>query len=248
MATYFNGNGNGNSEMQGSGDALQTLMFMNPSYVGYSGNQHQVQPPPPPSSTNFIFLNSSSSSQIHPLAGIPLQSAAAAAASPQHQDARFHYNLYNNNGSGAEPEVTRAKQGLSLSLSSQKPAAPSWPPGTEAPLPGAEEVRVFGIPEKSVLSCKYLKVVQELLDEVVNIRKEAKNGRESAKDDNNAQSKHTAEPSAPRARDGRGKRGEELTTAEKQEIQMKKAKLVDMLHEVTPLLIMLVLYILYQGL
>lgn len=135
MATYFHGN----TEMQGSGDALQTLILMNP-------------------------------------------------ANQQH-------HLYSGGGVGAPHEV---KQGLSLSLSGEE-----------------EEVRVFG---KAALSCKYLKAAQQLLDEVVNIRKEAKKGRQPdiGKD---------PEPSA-------GKRGTELTMAEKQEIQMKKAKLVDMLHEV----------------
>ncbi|XP_057805297.1 BEL1-like homeodomain protein 1 isoform X2 [Salvia miltiorrhiza] len=184
--------------MQGNGDALQTLILMNPAYNGYSDNL-----PPPPSSANFIFLNSSSSanaaSQIQHLAGIPLQ------ASPLHQDARFLY-------SSAAREVTRSKQGLSLSLSSQQPSQP-------------EEVRVSGAPEKAALSCKYLKVAQQLLDEVVNIRKEANNGRES----DNGQPKTTAEPPPG---DGRAKCGADLTTAEKQEIQMKKAKLVDLLHQV----------------
>ncbi|XP_042015479.1 BEL1-like homeodomain protein 1 isoform X2 [Salvia splendens] len=103
-------------------------------------------------------------------------------------------NASHYNGGVAVPEV---KQGLSLSLS------------------GKEEVRVFG---KAALSCKYLKAAQQLLDEVVNIRKEVKNGREP---DNGKD----PEPSASKC-------GVELTTMEKQEIQMKKAKLVDMLHEV----------------
>ncbi|XP_047975883.1 BEL1-like homeodomain protein 1 [Salvia hispanica] len=159
MATYFLGN----TEMQGNGDALQTLILMNPA------NQHHHLPPP-----SFGFLNSTNAS--HEIHGIPL-----------------HYN----GGVGAPDQV---KRGLSLSLS------------------GEEEVRVF---EKAALSCKYLKAAQQLLDEVVNIRKEAKKGREPAKEDNGKD----PEPST-------GKRGAELTTVEKQEIQMKKAKLVDMLHEV----------------
>ncbi|KAH6837245.1 hypothetical protein C2S53_001069 [Perilla frutescens var. hirtella] len=217
MATYFHGN----SEIQGNGDGLQTLILMNPAaYVGYSDNQHQ-----PPPTNSFVFLNSSSSeaavslshpppSQIPHFAGIPIQDV-----SELHGGAipRFQYNLYNPILSdGAAREVTRAKQGLSLSLSSQQPTVPG--PSNRSP----EEVRV---PSNAVVSSKYLKVAQELLDEVVSIEKEAKNGNES---DNNGRPKITAESAAG---DGE-KRGAELTTAEKHEIQMKKAKLVNMLDEV----------------
>lgn len=186
MATYFDGN----AEMQANGDGLQTLLLMNPAYVGYADNHHQQH-------SNFIFLNASSavnhSNQIHHLTGIPLH-----ASSPQYEDAsELHYNLHNQliNSGAAREEV---KQGLSLSLSPQQ---------------AAEEVRV---PNNVVLSCKYLKVAQELLDEVVYIRKDGKNT--------------TANQFS--AGDGRDERGAELSTAEKQEIQMKKAKLVNMLDQV----------------
>ncbi|KAG6386237.1 hypothetical protein SASPL_155129 [Salvia splendens] len=109
--------------------------------------------------------------------------------------------IHCNSGGVAAREV---KRGLSLSLSS-------------AP----ERDRVFGGEEKAALSCKYLKAAQQLLDEVVNVRKEAEKGRESGKEE----LRNDAEAVA-------GDGGAELTTAEKQEIQMKRAKLVDMLHEV----------------
>lgn len=200
MATYFHGN----AEMQGNGDALQTLFLMNPTaYVGYSDNQHQL--PPPPSATNFIY---------HGGGSIP----------------GFHYNLYNPVINGGEArEVTRAKQGLSLSLSPQQPPPP----------PPQGEVRVSGgVSESVVLSCKYLKVAQQLLHEVVSIGKEVKNGRDLSKEEN-GQPKNSAESAAAEeAVDGGAKRGAELTAAEKQEIQMKKVKLVDMLNEVIkPILI-----------
>ncbi|KAL1566107.1 BEL1-like homeodomain protein 1 [Salvia divinorum] len=179
MARYFHGD----AEMQGNGDALQTLILMN------TANQHHL--PPPPSAASFVFL---SPSQIHHL---PLPS-------PLRQDAGFSCS----SGGAAAREV---KRGLSLSLSSQKHTAP-------------ERVRVFGAAGKAALSCKYLKAAQQLLDEVVNVRKEAKNGGESVKEE--------LRNDAAAARDGCAKRGAEISTAEKQEIQMKKAKLVDMLHEV----------------
>ncbi|XP_041997207.1 BEL1-like homeodomain protein 1 isoform X2 [Salvia splendens] len=123
---------------------------------------------------------------------------------------QIHYN------SGGVP-AREVKRGLSLSLSSdEKHAAAS------------ERVRVFGVAEKAALSCKYLKAAQQLLDEVVNGRKEAEKGGESGKEDD-GKLRDDAEAVAG---DGCGKGGAELTTAEKQEIQMKRAKLVDMLHEV----------------
>ncbi|XP_047972079.1 BEL1-like homeodomain protein 1 [Salvia hispanica] len=109
------------------------------------------------------------------------------------------------------------KRGLSLSLSSDE---------KHAAVP--ERVRVFGGAEKAALSCKYLKAAQQLLDEVVNVRKEGEKGGESGREDD-GKLRNDAEAVAG---DGCGKGGAELTTAEKQEIQMKRAKLVDMLHEV----------------
>lgn len=182
--------------MQGSGgDALQTLFLMNPAYVGYSDNQHQL--PQPPSAASFILHGGGGGGSIP----------------------GFNYNnLYN------PLEVTRAKQGLSLSLSSQQPS------GAAAP----EEARVLGgAPENVGLSCKYLKVAQQLLDEVVSIGKEARSGRGLSKEENGQAKNGGGESSAAEeGGDGGAKSGAELSTAEKQEIQMKKAKLVDMLNEV----------------
>lgn len=185
--------------MQGNGDALQTLFLMNPAYVGYSDNQHQL--PPPPSATNFILHGGGGGGGSIP---------------------GFNYNLYNPQVNTRE--VTRAKQGLSLSLSSEQPS------GAAAP----EEVRVFGgAPENVGLSCKYLKVAQQLLDEVVSIGKEANSGRGLSKEENGQPKNAGGESSAAEeSGDGGAKRGAELSTAEKQEIQMKKVKLVDMLNEV----------------
>ncbi|XP_051131441.1 BEL1-like homeodomain protein 1 [Andrographis paniculata] len=289
MATYFHGN----SEIQGGGDGLQTLILMNPAYVGYSDNQ---APQPPPPSSNFVFLNSNSPgnnaqhlshappSQTQHFVGIPLQGSAApsSAASPPDpppQDVsgihgflpRLHYNLYNLPVDvGAAREITRAQQGLSLSLSSQQPQPPGF--GTFRPereLPSqplvtavsspprgaGEDVRLCGGSPSSasgvsngvngvqsvLLSSKYLKAAQELLDEVVSVGKGAKAATESSKGTNASQAKNAGD-SAGAAVSGDGqsgadgggsaKRGAELTTADRQEIQMKKAKLVNMLDEV----------------
>uniref|UniRef100_A0A5B6ZC51 Homeobox domain-containing protein n=1 Tax=Davidia involucrata TaxID=16924 RepID=A0A5B6ZC51_DAVIN len=274
MATYFHGN----SEIQG--DGLQTLILMNPGYVGYSDTQ---QPPP----GNFVFLNSSTAgnsfnpanfphappNQTQHLVGIPLPATTGSASShdphppsvhSQHDISAIHsflprlqYNIYNSIDPTAAREVTRAQQGLSLSLSSQQPAYGSYRAEREIPSQATaptisptsgDDVRVSGGSPSSasgisngvngmLLSSKYLKAAQKLLDEVVNVGKVVKN--DSAKG-TNWQTKTIGESSAAAAVAGEGlsggetsaKRTTELSTAERQEIQMKKAKLVNMLDEV----------------
>lgn len=267
MATYFHGN----SEIQG--DGLQTLILMNPNYGGYSDTQQQ-QPPPPPG--NFVFLNSAASAgnslnpqnlshalptQTQQFVGIPIQAATsgAGAGSPQdphHPDIsalhgfvpRLQYNIYGSIDPSAAREVTRAQQGLSLSLSSQQTGHGAAGQAI-SPAGGGDDMRVTarspsgasGISngvngvQSVLLSSKYLKAAQELLDEVVNVGKGVRN--ESARG-TNGQNKTAGESSTAAAGEGlcggetSAKRGGELTTAERQEIQTKKAKLVNMLDEV----------------
>ncbi|KAL0374791.1 UNVERIFIED_CONTAM: BEL1-like homeodomain protein 1, partial [Sesamum radiatum] len=213
--------------------------------------------------------------------GFPLQGTTSAPTAspqdPQQQDVsalhgflpRVQYNLYNLPiDLGAARDVTRAQQGLSLSLSSQQPPGygsfrperevPSQPLVTAVSPPrGGDDVRVSGGSPSSasgvsngvngvqsvLLSSKYLKAARELLDEVVNVGKGAKSATESSKGAN-GQPKNTGDSSSAAVAaaatsgdgqsggEGSGKRGAELTTAERQEIQMKKAKLVNMLDEV----------------
>ncbi|XP_057778030.1 BEL1-like homeodomain protein 1 [Salvia miltiorrhiza] len=282
MATYYHGN----SEIQGGGDGLQTLILMNPAYVGYSDNNQQPQPP---SSSNFVFLNSNSSGNgLHHappphsqhFVGVPLNTTTSAptTTSPQdhHHDVsvlhgflpRVPYNLYNlPMDPGAARDVTRAQQGLSLSLSSQQPPSgygsfrpdgvrevPSQPLVTAVSSPPrCDDVRVSGGSPSSasgvsngvngvqsvLLSSKYLKAAQELLDEVVNVGKGVKTAAESGKAGTNGAAKSSGDSAAAAGSgdgqsgaDSSAKRGAELSTAERQEIQMKKAKLVNMLDEV----------------
>ncbi|KAL6521194.1 hypothetical protein OROGR_017763 [Orobanche gracilis] len=274
MATYFHGNP---SEIgAGAGDGLQTLILMNPAYVGYSDSS---QPPHHQSSSNFVFLNSNSAASHHPnvqppqtqhLVGIPVQgttTSLSTASTHDHQDVssfhgflppRVQYNLYNLPVElGAAREVTRAHQGLSLSLSSQQPPPP--PPGygsfrdekvaelvvpsSVSPVRVEDHIRVpAGPPSPAsgvtngvhsvLLSSKYLKAAQELLDEVVNVGRGAvKRGPESCR----GQPKYVGDNStAPEIASGEfsAKRTAQLTTTERMEIQMKKAKLVNMLDEV----------------
>ncbi|KAA8516806.1 hypothetical protein F0562_017084 [Nyssa sinensis] len=267
-------------------DTRCTLILMNPGYVGYSDTQ---QPPSgnfvflnsanAGNSLNPANLPHAPPHQTQHLVGIPLQTTAAATASASTQDPhhlnihsqhdisalhgfihRAQYNTYNSIDPTAAREVTRAQQGLSLSLSSQQPAYGSYRAEREVPSQAApptisltheDDVRVSGGSPSSVsgisngvngmqsvlLSSKYLKAAQELLDEVVNVGKGVKN--ESAKG-TNGQTKTIGESSASATAAGEGPSGgekstkpaAELTSAERQEIQMKKAKLVNMLDEV----------------
>ncbi|GKV31940.1 hypothetical protein SLEP1_g40592 [Rubroshorea leprosula] len=253
MATFFHGN----PEIQAA-DGLQTLVLMNPTYVQYPDT-------PPPPGNNFVFLNSNSLSPHAPphhtqqFVGIPLPTTSASAHNPGSHDIsplhglvqRVHYNMYNPiDPSGPGRDTPRAQQGLSLTLSSLQ-----QPPGFRSPAQAAsgEDIRVsggggsatsgsavtsgrFGI-QGVLLSSKYLKAAQELLDEVVNVNKTelAKKGNGN---NSGSISKAAGESSAAAAGDGSpsneagGKRGSELSTAERQEIQMKKAKLISMLDEV----------------
>lgn len=277
MATYFRGN----SESQGSGDGLQTLIFMNPAYVGFSDSQ-----PPPANSSNFVFLNPNSSgntlhiphappSQSQHFVGIPFHGASTSAATAQDTNQhdvsaalqlqgflpRVHYNPYNNPTMDLEDarEVTRAQQGLSLSLSSQQPqsgygsfmlerevtapplvTAVSQPRENDIKVSGGSTSPASGVSnggngvQSVILSSKYLKAAQELLDEVVKVGRGAKSIAELPAGE---QPKKTGDSAAATAagvggEEGSEKRGAELSTAERQQIQMKKAKLVNMLDEV----------------
>ncbi|MCD7451548.1 hypothetical protein HAX54_012534 [Datura stramonium] len=112
MAAYFHGN----SEIQGGNDGLQTLILMNPGYVGFSETQnhhHHHHHQPPGGSSNLVFFNSNPPgnsinlshappqpllppSQQQQFVGIPLATAAFAAPSSSSQEAG---NNNNNNDS-----------------------------------------------------------------------------------------------------------------------------------------------------
>ncbi|KAI4348881.1 hypothetical protein L6164_009547 [Bauhinia variegata] len=169
---------------------------------------------------------------------------------------RMQYNLWNTIDQNATARDTpRAQQGLSLSLSSQQAGLGSFrvdrdaASQAQAPAISGEDVRVSGGSPSSasgvtngvsgiqsvLLSSKYLKAAQELLDEVVNVNNGIKT--DLAKK-GSRQSKAIGESSTAASGDGSkgeeasGKPTSELSTAERQEIQMKKAKLISMLDEV----------------
>ncbi|KAL5709104.1 hypothetical protein ACHQM5_019827 [Ranunculus cassubicifolius] len=150
------------------------------------------------------------------------------------------------------PVVTpSSQQGLSLTLSSQQPGYGPYRTDSDVPIispASGEDIRVSGGSSSSasaisngtsnmqsvLLGSKYLKAAQILLDEVVNVGKGIKT--ELSKGDKeqiklNKELSSTIGDGSPGGETS-GKQGAELTTTEKQELQMKKAKLISMLDEV----------------
>ncbi|ERN16094.1 hypothetical protein AMTRI_Chr11g152230 [Amborella trichopoda] len=124
---------------------------------------------------------------------------------------------------------------LSLSLSSQQPSNGQFSfhssgHGVSQSMKQGTVDSVSSNLQGVLMGSKYLKAAQELLDEVVSVGKgvktdsgkreksQVKIGREMAVEGSGAESS--------------GKKGSELSTVERQEVQMKKAKLVAMLDEV----------------
>ncbi|KAJ4845954.1 hypothetical protein Tsubulata_029200 [Turnera subulata] len=246
MATYFDGN----QEIQAavsSAQGLQTLVLMNPTtYVQYSDT-----PPPQPPSNNLLFLNSSATSLSHApsntqqFVGIPLDPTSAEASTLH---GLIHYNLYNPISNDPDARDTpRAQQALSLTLSSHQHQHRHrqheyGSQDQSSDVSGEEDIRVVSaggggssvlssvsgqLQGGGLLSSKYLKAAQELLDEVVTVK--SHDHQLSTKSKSNIST--TQVVGGGEAEDG--KRGpEELTTPERQEIQMKKAKLINMLDQV----------------
>ncbi|XP_012477409.1 BEL1-like homeodomain protein 1 [Gossypium raimondii] len=149
------------------------------------------------------------------------------------------------------PVVVSPRQGLSLSLSSQQVPyssstveadhiqgqVPTMSPAAADEMrisgnsPSSASVVSNGIPgvQSVVLGSKYLRAAQELLDEVVNVGKVIK---PEVSEGTKEKIKADKEPVGSSAGEDGAQRGPELTTAQRQELQMKKAKLVSMLDEV----------------
>ncbi|KAG6488403.1 BEL1-like homeodomain protein 1 [Zingiber officinale] len=245
MATYFHGA----PEMTPDG-GLQTLYLMNPSYVG--GYADVVASPASMVLLNSTINNNSVNSinlqqqQQQHFVGIPLHQPSAPASQHEsnrsgqiHEDVssavqgllpRLQHSFWGAapTTSTRDPAVGAARKGLSLSLSPHEMAP------TEMPPERADEAKINGV-SGLLTGFKYLKAAQQLLDEVVNVGKEIKD--ESTK---KATSKNpaAAADSNIKSTDAGGedndvaKRAADLTSAEKQELQMKKAKLINMLEEV----------------
>ncbi|KAJ4766693.1 BEL1-like homeodomain protein 1 [Rhynchospora pubera] len=243
MASYFTGGG---TDIQAV-DGLQTLYLMNPGYTGFTDPSGSAAGP-----TNMVLLNSMTS--LNPIAlghmsnqqpagnqhivGIPLQppSQAEASQSPTpHTQAQAQYNIW----AESQQTATLAQQGgLSLTLSSRELSVPvSVPASAIAPTQLGHTSPSSGGMHGFLMGSKYLKATQELLDEVVNVGKGGRGelGKGASYSNSKGGSKKENKEETEIAGGGQDEKkpaAAELTTAERQELQMKKAKLVNMLDEV----------------
>ncbi|CAJ1956223.1 unnamed protein product [Sphenostylis stenocarpa] len=170
---------------------------------------------------------------------------------------RVHYNLW---GSGVDQPGTPSsssggagfrrpsQQGLSLSLSSQQTnfrsvsnelevAGQGHVTGTGNSPTSAASTGVSGV----ILGSKYLKAAQELLDEVVNVGKgiyKEEKFSEKVKANRESTNSGAGDGSSGGGENSAGKQVVELSTTQRQELQMKKSKLVSMLDEVMILLLL----------
>ncbi|PNX79242.1 BEL1-like homeodomain protein 1-like [Trifolium pratense] len=209
---------------------------------------------------NFVFLNSTTTennsfsphappSNTQQFVGIPLGNQHQIHA--HHHDVvpslhgflpHMQYNQWNTiDPNTAARETPRAQQGLNLTLSSQPARFMSFREGA-AMSGGSPSTPASGVTTNNngnsgiqVLSSKYLRAAHELLEEVVNVNVGVELGKKSG-----GLNKVIGESSGVGSGgdgstvgggEGSGKRSTELSTAERQEIQMKKAKLITMLDE-----------------
>ncbi|KAM1184578.1 hypothetical protein FF1_014038 [Malus domestica] len=232
--------------------AATNLVFLNSAPNSLTHHPSTLSHAPPSHHQQFLGI---------PLTQDPNGNSSLSMHHPHHDISALHafmpriqtqYALWNSIDPAASTRDTpRSQQGLSLSLSSQQPGFGSFQEtSAEREVPSGEDIRVSSGSNSSasgvtngvsgmqsvLLSSKYLKAAQELLDEFVNVGNGMRT--ELPKKGNGQQSKAAAESSMAEARDGSvgregsGKRAAELSTAERQEIQMKKGKLINMLDEV----------------
>ncbi|MED6107574.1 hypothetical protein PIB30_015323 [Stylosanthes scabra] len=239
MATYFHGN----SEIQGGGvdGGLQTLVLMNPGYIQYSDT------PPPPHGGNLMLLNSltaAGNASLNPHAPLSQQFVGVPLAAEQsmqgHHDVsvalhgyapRGHYNLWNTiDATTAARDATRATQGLSLSLPAMSGEDVRVSGGSPSSASGVTN-GVSGI-QSVLLNSKYLRATQELLEEVVNVNNNINDMKKKSFEKAKVGVGESSSGGDGSVGEGSEKRCAELSATERQEIQMKKAKLITMLDEV----------------
>ncbi|XP_009404911.2 BEL1-like homeodomain protein 1 [Musa acuminata AAA Group] len=229
-----------------------TLNSMNPINLAQASqpNHHQQQ--------QFVGIPLQTAAQPHEsYRPPPIHAPHDLSAAVQGLIPRLHYNLWtpatssnpvdmaSQFGPRRPSAVPSAQQGLSLSLSPHDMVAPA-PEITPASANGATTVASASMmpgaangasgSQSFLMGSKYLKAAQQLLDEVVNVEKGIKS--EPAK---GATSKDPADSSNAELKclgagatddNSKEKQVADLTTAERQELQMKKAKLINMLDEV----------------
>ncbi|KAI3688034.1 hypothetical protein L1987_81740 [Smallanthus sonchifolius] len=200
-------------------------------------------PPPPPA-------------QTQQLVGIPLSVSPSSSVHSQHDVSSLHafipraqYMYSPVEMVAASPrEVAPFQQGLSLSLSSQQSRLPISPTGDRRAAIGGGAGGVVGSTSSAsgissnvngmhnMLNSKYLKATQEILEEVVNVGKVALKNPDQSFKDLKITGGDGGSPLVTITGEGeftnKSDSTAEFTTAERQEIQMKKAKLVNLLDEV----------------
>lgn len=139
-----------------------------------------------------------------------------------------------------------SQQGLSLSLSSEQTGYGSNNGQVagigNSPSSAASNGGVPSVQQGVIMGSKYLKAAQELLDEVINVGKEGilykdedekfANNKEKMKAMNRGEESTTSGGGDQNSAAAGRQQGAELSTAQRQELQMKKSKLVNMLDEV----------------
>lgn len=204
MATYFQEG----SEIQ---ENMQTLYLMNPNYsyinIAAYSDTHNSQP-----QSNVLLLNALSQGSIPHAPPPPHQPFIAIPRSDNH--GRPSTSTDNHDHHHGDPlHGLSVSQGLSLSLSRN--------PGVS--VNGAARGGV-------VLRSKYFKPAQELLDEVVSVGYQKGGGAHKEK------GKEAAAASSEVVAAGGSKVAavatEQLSPGQRQELQMKKAKLLNMLDQV----------------
>ncbi|KAK6138459.1 hypothetical protein DH2020_027779 [Rehmannia glutinosa] len=245
MAMYYQGS----SEIQGDHN-LQTLYLMNPNYVGYSDTQH------PP-----LYSNSAAGAPHappHQFVGIPLSHDPSRPSPAQEHIQAVHYNIWglvdhhHQSAYGStlnQPNTPQQEtpKPLSLSLTPHETINQDFLGQIISPKNNNcsssslttndhQSNGVINRVESVIMGSKYVKAARELLDEVANVGNGAiiidkakmvyketsvcKNGDALSGGGGDSGNKNGGAAAA------------ELTTAQRQEIQMKKAKLNSMLDEV----------------
>ncbi|CAD6255286.1 unnamed protein product [Miscanthus lutarioriparius] len=251
MAAYYHGGAV--TDIQASTDGLRTLYLMNPSYAGYADDGGASAP----GATNMMLLNSavttmtpasfahhhhhqkspSSAAQQQHFVGIPLQ-APPSGYNPW-TPAATAADMSSPTPQAQTPGAAAAGVSAVLSLFSREAA----PPPVTVAVPGCTDDGKYhlGVSATSqgqmVMSSKYLKAAQELLDEVVSVSKGVEDANKTTKSLAAVKKKEDSEGvSGGGTDDGSGAKSgggaAEMSTAERQELQMKKSKLINMLDEV----------------
>ncbi|KAF7823179.1 BEL1-like homeodomain protein 1 [Senna tora] len=205
----------------------------------FSGFHAFAAAPPPPPRTLHYNLWPSSTSSIN---------------IDHHQPATASTSSAGGGAGDMSPHMSfrrPSQQGLSLSLSSQQQTAYRPSPSSLSGELDAAAMSGGGDVVSFVLGSKYLKAAQEVLDEVVNVGKGIIQKSEYSIEGGKIGTKANRESTSGGNRDGsssvgggensgnnnnnNGKQEAEvapLTTAQRQELQMKKSKLISMLDEV----------------